>query len=104
MDLKQLEDIANRKTTCHTFGETVSISRAERDVLVSLARLAFDQLSAVDEGESQDWANTYPAIAWHLIDRHGENWAHTGVLMERWARAWVAANPNPEIGKNMEKE
>lgn len=37
MDLKQLEAIATRKTTCHPFGETVSISRAERDALVAFA-------------------------------------------------------------------
>lgn len=103
MDLKQLEDIANRKTTCHPFGETVSLSRAERDQLVAMARHAIEQLPEVDFDDAQDWAKTYPAIAWHLIYRHGENWAHTGVLMERWARAWVAANPQPEIGKNMEK-
>lgn len=98
MNKEQLDAIANRKTTCHPFGETVSISRAERDALVAMARLALDQLDAVDEGESQDWADTYPAVAWHLIYRHGENWAHTGVLMERWARAWVAAHPVAKEG------
>ncbi|WP_241135402.1 hypothetical protein [Achromobacter xylosoxidans] len=37
MKKEQLDAIANRKTTCHPFGETVSISRAERDELVALA-------------------------------------------------------------------
>ncbi|GAB1836866.1 hypothetical protein MyNCGM121_36450 [Achromobacter xylosoxidans] len=37
MNKEQLDAIANRKTTCHPFGETVSISRAERDQLVALA-------------------------------------------------------------------
>lgn len=38
MNKEQLDAIANRKTTCHPFGETVSISRAERDELVAMAR------------------------------------------------------------------
>lgn len=96
MSPEEIEAIAQRPTCCKPFGESVTISRAERDALVAMARLAFDQLAAVDEGESQDWANTYPAVAWHLIYRHGENWAHTGVLMERWARQWVKANPEKE--------
>lgn len=96
MTKEELEQIAERAPYCRSFGESVSLSRGERDELVALARLAFDQLNAVDEGEAQDWANTYPAVAWHLIHRHAENWAHTGVLMERWARAWVASNPETE--------
>lgn len=94
MTPEQLEAIAQRPTCCKTYGETVSLTKDERDALVAMARIAFDQLEAVDEGESQDWASTYPAVAWHLIYRHGENWAHMGVLMERWARAWVAAHPD----------
>lgn len=34
MNKEQLDAIANRKTTCHPFGETVSISRAERNELL----------------------------------------------------------------------
>ncbi|GAB1835939.1 hypothetical protein MyNCGM121_27130 [Achromobacter xylosoxidans] len=37
MNKEQLDAIANRKTTCHPFGETVSISRVEREELVALA-------------------------------------------------------------------
>lgn len=37
MNKEQLDAIANRKTTCHPFGETVTLSRAERDQLVALA-------------------------------------------------------------------
>ena len=43
--------------------------------------------------ETDDWSKRDPAIAFHLIDRQAENWTHTGVLMERWARQWVKANP-----------
>lgn len=52
-----------------------------------------NDLPAIDLGDPQDWAKIDPAVAFHLIFRHAENWAHTGVLMERWARQWVKANP-----------
>ncbi|MFY2995918.1 hypothetical protein ACOTH8_21585 [Achromobacter xylosoxidans] len=42
MNKEQLDAIANRKTTCHPFGETVTLSRAERDQLVALAHLAMN--------------------------------------------------------------
>ncbi|OWT55346.1 hypothetical protein CEY09_30640 [Achromobacter marplatensis] len=96
MTKEELSAIANREAHCKPFGAAVTLSVGERDALVAMARLAFDQLDAVDQGELQDWSNTYPAVAWHLIFRHGDNWAHTGVLMERWARAWVKANPEKE--------
>lgn len=46
--------------------------------------------------ETDDWSKRDPAIAFHLIDRYADNWAHSGVLMERWARQWVKANPEKE--------
>jgi hypothetical protein len=50
--------------------------------------------------DAQDWARTSGGVAWHLIDRHANNWAEVGDMMERWARAWVAANPviAPAVG------
>lgn len=38
MDKEALDAIANRPTCCKTFGESVTISRAERDALVAMAR------------------------------------------------------------------
>jgi hypothetical protein len=49
-----------------------------------------NDLPAIDFGDPKDWAKIDPAVAFHLI------WAHTGVLMERWARSWVKANPEKE--------
>lgn len=57
-------------------------------------------LPAIAFGDPKDWANIDPAVAFHLIDRHAESWAHTGVLMECWARAWVAANPDTTPKEN----
>lgn len=95
MDLKQLEDIANRKTTCHPFGETVSISRAERAELVAMAkRYAWLRDGVLVDGEvndslyvrvcSPDWPN---------------RWALVGVELDHAIDSAMAA----EIGKNMEK-
>ncbi|MEN5063604.1 hypothetical protein [Achromobacter aegrifaciens] len=38
MTKDQLDQIAQRQTCCKPFGETVSLSRVERDELVALAR------------------------------------------------------------------
>lgn len=38
MNKEYLDAIANRETHCAPFGERVSLSRAERDQLVALAR------------------------------------------------------------------
>lgn len=45
---EELEAIASRQTTCHPFGETVSISRAERDALVQWTRRAMWALAGND--------------------------------------------------------
>ncbi len=48
---------------------------------------------------NQDWANVSPEVAFHLIDRHAENWAHAGQLMEAWrsaANARDAAEAQPD--------
>lgn len=49
MDREQLEAIATRKTTCHPFGETVSLSRAERDQLVGICRLVVEKFTSGNE-------------------------------------------------------
>lgn len=46
MDQEQLQAIATRKTTCHPFGETVTLSRAERDQLVSICRLVVEKFTS----------------------------------------------------------
>lgn len=95
MNKEQLDAIANRKTTCHPFGETVSISRAERAELVAMAkRYAWLRDGVLIDGEvndslyvrvcSPDWPN---------------RWALVGVELDHAIDAAMAA----EIGKNMEK-
>lgn len=84
MDLKQLEDIANRKTTCHTWGETVSISRAERDQLVAMGRLVL-----------------YPLVL-SALEAAFEQRPGYLKLVSAAIRAWPES-AIAEIGKNMEK-
>jgi len=40
----------------------------------------------------QNLSKTGGSVAWHLIDRHAENWREAGDMMEAWARAWYPAN------------
>jgi len=47
-------------------------------------------LEDAPEGE-QEWAKVDPATAFHLIERHAENWADAGRMM----LAWRDANPAP---------
>jgi hypothetical protein len=41
--------------------------------------------------DGQPWAKVSPEVAFHLIERHGENWAHIGQLMDAWRAAVNAA-------------
>jgi len=37
--------------------------------------------------DHQEWAGMDGAIAFHLIERYGENWVHCGKLMDAWRNA-----------------
>ncbi len=37
--------------------------------------------------EYQDWKALAGATAWHLIDRHADNWNEVGEMMDAWLRA-----------------
>ena len=47
--------------------------------------------TAAKSDDDQDWAGMDGATAWHLIDRHANNWADIGRMMD----AWLAANRKP---------
>ena len=44
--------------------------------------------------EAQEWKGMDGAIAYHLIDRHAENWNEIGAMMNAWLRANGGALPN----------
>lgn len=95
MDLKQLDAIANRKTTCHPSGETVTLSRAERYQVISMAKalvLAADLLqesSAICGAVIRAGQDNTGAV------RNHQEWVDQFLDTLRQAAA--------EIGKNMEK-
>lgn len=39
----------------------------------------------------QDWANLDGDIAWHLIDRHADNWADIKKMMDEFVAAKIAS-------------
>lgn len=91
MNKEQLDAIANRKTTCHTWEETVSISRAERDALVALAYcgLRYQWLRAALESDN---TTALEALVAQPIPRTAEQFDEA-----------IDAAMAAEIGKNMEK-
>lgn len=46
----------------------------------------------VQDGDDQDWANTDPAIAFHLIDRYAKDWNDAGRMMQAYADAHIEAD------------
>jgi len=69
-------------------------------VLDLIARI--ERLTVIPEqapSTEQEWAKVDPAVAFHLIERHAEDWADAGRMMEAWraatARTERAAAPAP---------
>ncbi|HEF4835497.1 TPA: hypothetical protein SAO52_000174 [Burkholderia vietnamiensis] len=72
-------------TTCAEAADAI-------DALLAEVEAANMQLTVPDwaEGDDQAWDKVTPAVAWHLIERHGENWAHIGRLMQAYLDAHTA--------------
>lgn len=61
------------------------------------------QPPTIEDINSQSWAGMDGAIAFHLIERHGEDWAHIGRLMQAWLQANNSQQPAPEAAKGVQK-
>ena len=52
-----------------------------------------DMPVAIIENNSQNWKGMDGSIAWHLIERHAENWNQVGEMMNEWLgenqKEWV---------------
>jgi hypothetical protein len=59
---------------------------------------ASPQQAAPADDDTQEWARLTGAVALHLIDRHGEDWADIGNKMETWGRARFAASHQAAAG------
>jgi type II secretory pathway predicted ATPase ExeA len=45
------------------------------------------------EVKARDWSGMDGATAWHLIDRHANNWTEVGEMMN----AWLASNSSAAL-------
>lgn len=98
---KTAEEFAGTQQLRQVISNLVApVLKAERDELEALRaeneRLKFAMTVPKYCEDHQEWAGMDGAFAFHLIERHGENWAHCGQLME----AWRNANP-PNTAKSI---
>jgi hypothetical protein len=67
----------------------------QASIILKLQRL-LDQPEPTLPTNSQDWKGMDGSIAFHLIERHAENWSDTGKMMGDWLAANQAAQPEGE--------
>ena len=59
------------------------------------ATSAPEQPAVTRPKNSQAWAGMGGAIAFHLIERHSDNWADAEMMMDEWRLANTPATPQP---------
>lgn len=64
--------------------------------LANWNRRASPPAEATVRPNSQEWGNITGAVAYHLIERHSENWADAELMMNEWA----AAQRSPPDARN----
>jgi hypothetical protein len=69
-----------------------------RWIVIPLCAATPAQPEPTVEANSQNWAGMDGAVAWHLIDRHADNWADVGKMMDEWLAA------NTEAAVKAERE
>ena len=60
------------------------------------------ELTTEEADKMQEWAGMDGAIAWHLIDRHADNWNEAGEMMNAWLRAngggqWISCSKTNQL-------
>lgn len=69
--------------------------------LIAAARRAARPVAPVPEAapeNEQEWAKVDPATAFHLIERHADNWNEAGRMMEAWRKANTpTATPSSQV-------
>ena len=64
----------------------------EIDVLVAyVSEINQSNITKEEAKTYQNWASVDGAIAWHLIERHADNWGDVGMMMNAWLEAKIAA-------------
>lgn len=67
-----------------------AVAAATAPLQARIAAMEGMQVPTVEDIESQHWERVDGAVAWHLVDRHAEDWSHTARLMHAWRDAAVA--------------
>jgi len=62
----------------------------EIDGVIDAINAELANLTPNIEDASQDWAKLDGAVAWHLIERHAENWGDIGKMMDEYVAAKLA--------------
>jgi hypothetical protein len=80
---------------CGTDADADYIALANPEAVLSLIAQveALEAKFVIGErpADEQEWAKIDPAIAFHLIERHADNWNDAGDMMVAWANARQAA-------------
>lgn len=87
---RECEENAAFIAACNPVAIRSLIERLEAAEL-KVKELRGDHVPTPDDISAQDWSGMDGAIAYHLIDRHGENWSHIGRLMHAWRDAAMEA-------------
>ena len=74
-------------TECATLFDTYAAAKLLRRLHAENEQLRSAMNIPTIEKGSQDWLSSDPAIAWHLIDRHADNWADIGLMMQEYVDA-----------------
>lgn len=82
MALDALESAANNEGNFHDYKYAANALRQA---------LAQPEQEPTVPDNMQDWANLDGDIAWHLIDRHADNWADIKKMMDEFVAAKIAS-------------
>jgi hypothetical protein len=63
---------------------------ADKTLLEAVRELQATAPAPTVEDNSQNWAALDGAVAWHLIERHADNWADVAKMMDEWLAAKLA--------------
>lgn len=72
---------------------------ALRTMADELERLRAQEVPTVEDINAQRWTGMDGTTAFHLIERHGDDWWHCGRLMEAWRAANSPAAPAQQAGQ-----
>jgi hypothetical protein len=79
--------------------EYLSLEAQNESLAQRVKELEARQVPTVEDINAQQWAKVDPAIAFHLIERHAEDWNHAGRLMEAWRLANTVTDPSAGHGE-----